>query len=199
MFFKKKQMDHSLYMIVGLGNPGDNYDKTRHNAGFLAVDALAARYGGTWKATKMQADTCRVAIAGHKVLLVKPTTFMNLSGQAVRKLQNFYNLPVENIFVLYDDVDISLGQIRMREFGGAGSHNGMRSIVQMLQSKNFPRIRIGIGPQPPHIDIVDFVLGRFTSDEKVLLEESLEYACNAVVDALAENVQVAMTRYNSKR
>lgn len=185
-----------MLLVVGLGNPGQEYKHTRHNVGYVVVDQLQERFKGLWKRSKFSADTARIVIDGQKVLLVKPLTYMNNSGQAVKKLMDYYAVPSEDVYVFYDDVDVEVGKIRIRQKGGAGSHNGMRSMVQELQSKEFPRFRIGIGPQNPYIDMVDFVLGKFTKEEQVKVEKSIDSACDALVLSVEDGIEIAMSQFN---
>lgn len=197
MFFAKEETE-GIKVICGLGNPGTNYAKTRHNCGFMLVDRLAERYGARWQTSRFKADICRAVIEGQRVLLVKPLTYMNNSGEALQKLLAYYRYKPEQLLVAYDDLDVALGTIRVRERGSAGSHNGMRSIVKLLGSQDFPRIRIGIGPKPPELDIVDFVLGVPCEADMKSLDESLARAEAAVALALKENLLLAMSRYNGK-
>ncbi len=198
MFFRKKsRIEDDLLLVVGLGNPGKNYAQTRHNCGFMAVDLLADRYQGRWQKTRFNAESCRIVIGDTPVLLVKPQTFMNLSGDAVSLFQKYYKLESSRILVIYDDVDVKLGQIRIREQGGAGSHNGMKSLRQRIGS-DFPRIRVGIGPQPNFIDIIDYVLGKFPSEDQPLITEAIEKAADAVELIAKQDIQTAMNRLNQR-
>lgn len=193
---KEKKSNEDLYIICGLGNPGLNYERTRHNCGFMVVDALAQKYKGNWKSTRFEAETCRISIAGEKVLLVKPQTFMNLSGVALGQILRYYRAELSKTLVIYDDIDIALSSIRIREKGGAGSHNGMKSILQHMKSQDFPRIRVGIGPQPPHIDIVDYVLAAFPEEEREKLSQGIENSVAATESFIRDGIQTAMNRFN---
>ena len=153
-----------MYVIAGLGNPGKKYENTRHNMGFITVDQLAEKHDIKVDKLKFKALVGEGRIAGQKVLLVKPQTYMNLSGESIREVMHFYKLEPENLIVIYDDIDIELGTLRIRKFGSAGTHNGMKSVVYQLQSDRFPRIRIGIGNQKKG-DLVDFVIGGFSKEE----------------------------------
>ncbi len=186
-----------MLMVVGLGNPGAEYQETRHNCGFMVVDLLAEKYDGRWAKTKFKALTARIIINGRRILLVKPQTFMNNSGEAVALLQNFYRTKTEDIIIIYDDVDIQLGQVRIREHGGPGSHNGMKSVTCSI-GQNFPRIRVGIGPQPEHYDIIDFVLGRFSPAEKEVLGSSLAKAAQSIELTTEGGIQFAMNHLNQR-
>lgn len=193
-----KNQEAEIKLICGLGNPGPNYERTRHNCGFMLADCLAGRYGGRWQRTKFKAEVCRAVIGGERVLIMKPLTFMNNSGEAVRALLDYYRLRPAQLLVAYDDVDVPLGSLRIREQGSPGTHNGMRSLVQHLGSRDFPRLRIGIGPQPRETDIVDYVLGAYGGAEQELLEKTIEKAADAVELALAKNLQTAMSRFNER-
>ncbi|NCC82948.1 MAG: aminoacyl-tRNA hydrolase [Clostridia bacterium] len=198
--FRVKEISNreEVLAVVGLGNPGSTYEASRHNCGFMVVDRLAAKYGGRWSKTRFNAETCRIVIGQRRVMLVKPLTYMNNSGEAVQKLKAYYRMSSADILVIYDDVDVKLGQIRIREKGGPGSHNGMKSLVRLLAGGDFPRIRVGIGPQPEHYDIVDFVLGKFSSDEQMVLEQALAKAVTAVEVCAEAGLQIAMNRLNTR-
>lgn len=187
-----------MYVIAGLGNPGKKYENTRHNMGFITVDQLAIKHDIKVDKLKFKALVGEGRIAGQKVLLVKPQTYMNLSGESIRQVMHFYKLDPEKLIVIYDDIDIELGTLRIRKFGGAGTHNGMKSVVYQLQSDRFPRIRIGIGSQKKG-DLVDFVIGGFSKEEVPVLEETVTKAVSAIECILAEDVDIAMNRYNTKK
>lgn len=187
-----------MYVIAGLGNPGRKYENTRHNMGFITVDKLAEKHGIGIDKLKFKALVGEGRIAGQKVFLVKPQTFMNLSGESIREIMNFYKLPLEKLIVIYDDIDISIGSLRIRKFGSAGTHNGMKSIVYQLQSDRFPRIRMGIGN---HIkgDLADFVTGGFSKDEVSILEETVLKAVMAIECMMESGIDLAMNQYNTKK
>ncbi|MCI9638993.1 MAG: aminoacyl-tRNA hydrolase [Emergencia sp.] len=187
-----------MYVIAGLGNPGKKYENTRHNMGFITVDQLAIKHDIKVDKLKFKALVGEGRIAGQKVLLVKPQTYMNLSGESIRQIMHFYKLDPEKLIVIYDDIDIELGALRIRKFGSAGTHNGMKSVVYQLQSDRFPRIRIGIGSQKKG-DLVDFVIGGFSKEEVPVLEETVTKAVSAIECILAEDVDIAMNRYNTKK
>lgn len=191
-------MSKDPFIIVGLGNPGQKYEKTRHNMGFMAIDVLAERNGIDVKKLKFKALIGDGRIAGNRVFLVKPQTYMNLSGDSVREIVNFYKIPIENLIVLYDDFDIDAGSIRIRKFGSAGTHNGMRSIVKQLGSDRFPRIRIGIGGQDKG-DLVDFVIGGMSKKEAAIHQQTVEDAAIACEGILKEGLDRAMNRYNVRK
>lgn len=184
-----------MFAIVGLGNPGARYDSTRHNIGFEVIDLLARNWHLKVNKIKHKALIGETLIGGERVLLVKPQTYMNLSGEALRSLVTFYKIPMEQVLVIYDDVDLSVGQVRIRMQGSSGTHNGMRSIVQQLQSENFPRIRIGIG-KSDRILLADYVLQRFSSSEIPVMEAAATKAAEAVECFISQGIQMAMNRYN---
>ena len=187
-----------MYVIAGLGTPGKKYENTRHNMGFITVDQLAIKHDIKVDKLKFKALVGEGRIADQKVLLVKPQTYMNLSGESIRQVMHFYKLDPEKLIVIYDDIDIELGALRIRKFGSAGTHNGMKSVVYQLQSDRFPRIRIGIGSQKKG-DLVDFVIGGFSKEEVPVLEETVTKAVSAIECILAEDVDIAMNRYNTKK
>ncbi|MBQ1400712.1 MAG: aminoacyl-tRNA hydrolase [Firmicutes bacterium] len=187
-----------MHIITGLGNPGRKYENTRHNLGFITVDRLAEEHGISVTKSKHKALIGEGRISGQKVLLVKPQTFMNLSGEAVRAVMDYYKEPVENLLVIYDDADIPAGAVRIRKKGGAGTHNGMRSVVSCLGDDGFARIRIGIGTQDDR-DIVDHVLGGFTREETDVMREAVLTAVSAVECMLSEGIDIAMNEYNTRK
>ena len=187
-----------MYLIVGLGNPGEQYEKTRHNAGFMALDAFAKKMNAPdFKEQKK----CSALVTRHEdYLLAKPLTFMNRSGEAVQALANYYKISTSNIWILYDDIDLPLGAVRIRPSGGAGTHNGMKSVIAHVHTEDFPRIRIGIESRTAHgehiEDIADFVLKKLRPEEKKIIEKSLTRVAEVLAYALAEGVESAMNRYN---
>ena len=187
-----------MYIIVGLGNPGKKYENTRHNMGFIAVDLLAEEYGIKVDKIKFKALVGEGRIAGRKVLLVKPQTYMNLSGQSVMEVMNYYKEDIENLIVIYDDIDIPTGSIRLRKKGSAGTHNGMRNIVYLLQDDRFPRIRVGIGSDKK-VDLMDYVIGGVTKKEKKLLEDVLTRAAKAAACIVEKGIDKAMNEYNIRQ
>ncbi len=186
-----------MYIIAGLGNPGKKYEHTRHNMGFLALDLLADKYGIKVDRLKFKALTGEGRIEGKKVLLVKPQTYMNLSGESIRDVMHFYKEPIENLIVIYDDIDIPEGTLRIRPKGSAGTHNGMRNIIYLLGEDGFPRIRVGIGGER-RSDLVDYVIGRVTEGEADVLWETLNKAAEAAADIVINDVTHAMQEYNIK-
>lgn len=185
-----------LFLVIGLGNPGTKYEFTRHNVGFLTMDLLAEKYGIKISKLKHKALLGDGDIEGQRVILAKPQTFMNLSGESVRELADWYKVPMEKVIVVYDDVDLALGKIRVRQGGSSGTHNGMKSIIYQLQQDTFPRVRIGIGRPPENWDLADFVLSKFTNEEKTTISESIKRASLAISTIIAEGTEEAMNRFN---
>lgn len=188
-----------MYIIAGLGNPGKKYENTRHNMGFLAVDLLAEKYGIKVNKIKFKALVGEGRIAGQKVLLVKPQTYMNLSGESIRQVLEYYKVEPEELIVIYDDIDIPTGAVRIRSKGSAGTHNGMRNIVYQIQSDAFPRVRVGIGAEKgTKVDLVNYVTGGVSKSEKTLLEESLTKAAEGAACIVEKGIDRAMNLYNVK-
>lgn len=187
-----------MWLVVGLGNPGEEYEGTRHNAGFLLVDRLAGAWGVELRGRLFKARTARARRGGEEVLLVEPKTFMNRSGASVRAALEGKGVPPERLIVAYDDLDIPLGEIRVRKQGRPGTHKGMISIAGEIGTEEFPRVRIGIGPLPDGRDAADYVLEPFKRNERRLLEESLEAAAEAVEMVLDGRIELAMTRFNHR-
>jgi PTH1 family peptidyl-tRNA hydrolase len=184
------------YLIAGLGNPGSEHAANRHNVGFRCVERLAAIHGLTFDKRQKNGRVALGEIAGRRVVLVKPQTFMNESGRAVAALARFYRVPPEQMLVCYDDLDLPLGTVRLRPEGGSAGHKGMRSIIEHLGGQNFPRLRIGIGRPPGRMDAVAYVLQDFSMEEQPLVDESLERAVAAIETWLREGVVMAMSRHN---
>ena len=187
-----------MWVVVGLGNPGKRYSATRHNAGFMLVQRLADRCDAKLKKRRYLAKAAQVDLENMPALLVKPWTYVNRSGLAVQKIVEMTGVKRDRLLVVYDDLDLPLGEIRIRKSGGPGTHNGMVSIVQDLGSTEFPRIRIGIGPLPSGEDAADFVLANFRWEEQPILDECLARAESAVLMVMAEGVESAMNTYNRK-
>ena len=185
-----------LTVIVGLGNPGNKYENTRHNVGFRVIDILSQKHGIKVDRLRHKALIGDGSIKEERVLLVKPQTFMNLSGECVRDIAEWYKLPAENIIVIYDDVDLPVGTVRIRPKGSSGTHNGMKSVIYQLQSDEFPRIRIGIGKAPEGWDLADYVLSRFGGNESEMIGKSIEKAADAVAAMITDGVAAAMNLYN---
>jgi PTH1 family peptidyl-tRNA hydrolase len=184
-----------MYVIVGLGNPGKKYAHTRHNVGFDVIDRLSAAYHINVDKLKFKSLIGEGTIGNEKVLLVKPQTFMNLSGEAVMQIVNYYKVPAEKLIVIYDDIDTDFGKLRIRKKGSAGTHNGMKNIIYLLQTDLFPRVRIGIG-KPEHGDLKDYVLRRFGKSEETTLDEMLSRAVEATAVIVKEDPDLAMNRFN---
>ena len=187
-----------MWIVVGLGNPGKQYSATRHNVGFTLIQRLADKLNVRLKKRKYSAKAAQVELENNPVLLVKPWTYMNKSGRAVKKLLECTGTRLNRMLVVYDDLDIPLGEIRIRKSGGPGTHNGMASIVQEIDSTEFPRIRIGIGPLPPGVDATDFVLGDFLNEEKQVIYSCLALTEESVMHILANGIEKAMTKFNRK-
>ena len=185
-----------MYIIAGLGNPGKKYENTRHNIGFITLDYLAERHDIKINKIKHKALVGEGRIFGQKVLLVQPQTYMNLSGESLREVMDYYKVDIEDMIVIYDDIDLEAGAVRIRKKGGPGTHNGMRSIVQHLGT-DFPRIRMGIG-KDRRGDLVDFVLSGFTKEDKEVLEPAIERAALAIEMYIGEGIEKAMNQYNIK-
>ena len=185
-----------MYVVIGLGNPGKEYENTRHNMGFKAVDALARDLGIEIKKEKFHALIGQGRIGSEKLILVKPLTYMNRSGIAARECAMYYDVPRENVIVVYDDIDIPITAIRIRKSGGPGTHNGMKSVVQELGVKDFPRIRIGVGAAAADENLVNRVIGKVPKDEQVLLAESAEKAAIAIKDIIKDGIDCAMNKHN---
>ena len=187
-----------MYVIAGLGNPGIKYRKTRHNVGFDVIDILSERFGIPVKTKKFKGLIGKGVIAGMEVILVKPQTFMNLSGECIREVMDFYQVPAENLAVFCDDIHLDLGRLRIRKGGSCGGHHGLENIIQQLSTENFKRIRIGVGIQPEYMDRIRFVLGSFSKEEREILDAALRRASDAVIVMFAEGVDQAMNLYNGK-
>lgn len=188
-----------MFLIAGLGNPGRQYEKTRHNMGFDTIDELIDRHRIPQGDIAHKAMYGKGMIAGEKVLAVKPLTYMNLSGESLREWVNYYKLdPETEMIVIYDDIDLEPGQIRIRKKGSAGGHNGIKSIIAQLGTQNFYRIKVGVGAKPRGWDLADYVLGRFSSDERIAVDKAICDAADAVEMILRDGIESAMNHYNRK-
>lgn len=188
------------WLIVGLGNPGREYEKTRHNAGFRALDILAEKLGCKVDKVKFQGLYGQVTYKGKKLLLLKPQTFMNLSGRSVLQLSAFFHVPPQNIIVLFDDISLAPGALRIRKDGSAGGHNGIKSIIAELGSQDFPRVKIGVGAKPhPDFDLADWVLSAFSAQEEKALQPALERAADAALTVIEFGVPEASNRYGGMK
>lgn len=194
---KKEDKIPITHIVAGLGNPGAEYLKTRHNAGFIAIDDIAKRCGAKIDKLKFHALISEAVISGVRVLLMKPQTFMNSSGTAIAEAASFYKIPAENIIILHDEISFEPGKFRIRRKGSAGGHNGLKSIIAHLGSDTFPRIKIGVGQKPsPDYDLVDWVLGKFPTDDTLRLEAELENIYASVELILLGKIDEAMNRYS---
>ena len=188
-----------MYLIVGLGNPGKQYDMTRHNIGFHTIDYIADKYGAKLTKLKFKAVYGEATISGEKVYLVKPQTYMNLSGESVREAADFYKVDPEHIIVIYDDISLDVGQLRIRKKGSAGGHNGIKNIIAHLGTQEFPRIKVGVGDKPPRMDLADYVLSRFSKEDREKMEQAFKDAAEAVEVMIAEGPDAAMNRFNGHK
>ena len=187
----------AAWLIVGLGNPGEKYENTRHNVGFQVIDELAERQGKPVQRLKFKALTGLLTIGGEKALVMKPVTYMNLSGEAVRPAADFYKLPPEHILVISDDVALAAGRLRIRAKGSAGGHNGLKSIIQHLGTDQFPRIRVGVGEKPhPDYDLADWVLGSPQGEDKKAIDAAVKRAADAVECILTQGLERGMGKFN---
>ena len=188
-----------MYLIAGLGNPTKEYDKTRHNVGFSVIDVLADRYRIDISEKKHKALCGRGVIEGQKVLLLKPQTFMNLSGESIRAAADYYKIEPEEMIVIYDDISLDPGQLRIRLKGSAGGQNGIKNIIANLGTQDFPRIKVGVGAKPPRMDLADYVLSRFGAGEQKLMEEAFGEAAEAAVMMMTDGAERAMNHFNAKK
>lgn len=185
------------FIIAGLGNPGKEYENTRHNAGFMAIDRLAEKQGAAVKRVKFKGLTGDCSLGGRRVLLLKPGTFMNLSGQSVREAMAFYKVPPERTLILFDDINLEPGRLRVRRKGSDGGHNGMKNIIYLSGSDQFPRVKIGVGQKPnPAYNLADWVLSRFTAGDLAALDAALDNACAAAELIVRGETDRAMNLYN---
>lgn len=189
-----------MFIIAGLGNPDRQYEGTRHNVGFDVIDRLADKYNIAVDVKKHRALLGKGVIEGEKVILAKPQTYMNLSGESIRSLVDYYKIDGEHeLLVIYDDINLGVGQLRIREKGSAGGHNGIKNIIAHLGTQVFPRIRVGVGEKPSRYDLADYVLGHFSRAEKELMDEGYDHAVKAVGMILSGRIGDAMSEYNRKK
>ncbi|GAA0745292.1 aminoacyl-tRNA hydrolase [Clostridium oceanicum] len=186
-----------MYLIVGLGNIGSKYDKTRHNIGFDTIDAIAEKYNINVDREKFKGVYGQGVINGEKILLLKPSTYMNLSGESIIKAANFYKIDKKNIIVIYDDMSLDIGKLRIRGKGSSGGHNGIKSIIQNLGTDTFPRVKVGIGN--PSIDVVSYVLGKFSKEERNTIDKVLQVAGDAAINIAKEGIDKSMNKFNSTK
>ena len=197
MLFQKKSGGE--FLVVGLGNPGSKYWNTRHNVGFAALDALADKLHAKVDRVKFQALTGQATLEGQKLILLKPTTYMNLSGQAVQAAARFYKIPPERILVMFDDISLEPGRLRIRKNGSAGGHNGIKSIISCIGSQEFPRVKIGVGAKPhPDYDLADWVLSTFPYDQREAMDKTYQRAAEAALTVITQGPEAAANRFNGK-
>ena len=188
-----------MKIVAGLGNPGSEYEKTKHNVGFMFIDAMAEKLGVSEWRDKFEAKIAETRIGSEKVLLVKPMTYMNLSGEAVRAMVDYYKIdPETELLVIFDDISLAPGNIRIRKKGSAGGHNGIKSIITHLGTQNFQRIKVGVGEKPKNWDLADYVLGAFSKDDRKLVDEALERSAKAAALIVQGEIDEAMNLYNKK-
>lgn len=183
-----------MYLIVGLGNPGKEYEHTRHNVGFDIIDLFADKYNISINRIKFKGIYGETNINGEKVILLKPQTFMNLSGESVKEVADFYKIPNENIIVVYDDISLDVGSLRIRQKGSAGGHNGIKNIIVNMSTDVFPRIKVGVG-KPEH-DLVNHVLGKFSKEQREQLEKTFQPSIEAIETIITKNISEAMNKFN---
>lgn len=188
-----------MYIIAGLGNPGDKYDNTRHNAGFMTIDKLADKYGIEIGERAHKALIGKGLIEGQRVILAKPQTYMNVSGESIRALVDYYKIEPEELIIIFDDISLEPGQLRIRKKGSAGGHNGIKSIIAHLGTQEFTRIKVGVGEKPPKMDLADYVLGHFLREEQDTMEEAFENGAKAAVSIVTEGTDAAMNQYNGTK
>ena len=197
MLFGRKNTSGVEWLLVGLGNPGDKYDNTRHNVGFAAIDQLAEELRVPVQKLKYRALTQTVELGGAKVLLMKPITYMNLSGEAVGEAARFFKIPADHVLVLSDDVSLPVGKLRIRKGGSAGGHNGLKSIIQHLGTDQFPRVKIGVGEKPhPDYDMADWVLGKFAGEDRKTISQAIQRAGKAAECYISRGPDQAMNQFN---
>ena len=195
----KKEDDRVMYIIAGLGNPTREYEKTRHNVGFEVIDVLADMLGTTVEEKKFKGCYGRGIIGGEKVLLLKPQTFMNLSGESIRAASDFYKVDPEHIIIIYDDISLDVGQLRIRKKGSAGGHNGIKNIIAHLGTQEFPRVKVGVGDKPKKMDLADYVLSRFSKEDRAAMEDAFKEAAKAVEVMITEGMDIAMNQFNGHK
>ena len=197
MLFSRKQ--EAVWLVVGLGNPGAQYAGTRHNTGFLALDILAGQLGVKVERSRFRALTGTANYHGNRLILMKPQTYMNASGMAVEPAAHFYRVPPERVLVIFDDISLPVGRLRVRKDGSAGGHNGLKSIIHELGSENFPRVKVGVGAKPhPDYDLADWVLSTVSKDEQPAFQAALKNAAEAALTVIDEGVPAAAAKFNGK-
>lgn len=191
-----KRENQNMFVIAGLGNPGEKYDRSWHNCGFMVLEILAERHHFSMRKIRFKSLTAELTLFGKKVIFLAPQTYMNNSGEAIRAVMDYYRLPPENLLLIYDDIDVPVGHVRIRPFGGAGTHNGMKSVIEKLNNDRFPRIRVGIGPKPEELDMIAYVLQKIPEERQKTAYEGLVKAADAVEYFLRETLDIAMNRLN---
>ena len=187
------------FLIVGLGNPGEKFANQRHNIGFMVIDAISQEYGLSFSNHKHQSMIAQFRLNTNKIILLKPQTFMNLSGNAVNAIMKYYDIPKSNTLIVFDDLDLPLGTIRLRKSGSASGHNGMNSIITILKSKLIPRLRIGLGRPPKNIPPKNYVLQSFSRDEKRIIDELLPKTIALIETMILQGIDIAMNKYNTRK
>ena len=187
-----------MYIIIGLGNPDNKYSKTRHNIGFDVIDYISDKYNIPMDFVKHKAVCGKGIINGNKVILAKPLTYMNLSGESVIELVNYYKIEEDELIIIYDDIDLNVGKIRLWQKGSAGGHNGIKSIISHLGTEKFLRIKVGVGAKPKGWDLADYVLGRFNDEERAIVEEAIIKAADACLSIMDNDITYAMNEFNKK-
>ena len=185
-----------MYIIVGLGNPEPEYSNTRHNMGFDTINKIAKKYNIEFSKTKFKGIYGTGIIEGEKVILLKPQTYMNLSGESIKEIIDFYKLNTDNLIIIYDDIDIEPGIIKLRKTGGPGTHNGMKSVIKEIGTEKFPRVRIGIGKPEHKGDLINYVIGKISEEDKKILEKSTDVAKDAVIEIIKNGMDKAMNLFN---
>ena len=188
-----------MFLIAGLGNPGKEYETTRHNAGFMVIDALADKLGADVSEKKHKGLCGKAVIGGQKCILLKPQTYMNSSGESIRAAADYFKIAPEDIIVIYDDISLAPGQLRVRAKGSAGGHNGIKSIIAHLGTQEFPRVRVGVGEKPSRMDLADYVLGHFSAEDRKIMAEAVKEAADAACEIIESGIEHAMNAHNQKK
>ena len=188
-----------MYVIAGLGNPGREYEGTRHNVGFMTLDALGDKYNIDVREKAFKGLIGKGVIEGNKVILVKPQTYMNSSGESIRAAADYYKVDPEDILIVYDDISLAPGQLRIRAKGSAGGHNGIKSIIAHLGTQEFPRVKVGVGEKPARMDLADYVLGHFSKEEQATMDDAVKEAADAVCEIVNVGIAQAMNDHNRKK
>lgn len=185
-----------MYLVVGLGNPGRRYDGTRHNIGFAVIDSLAEHLGVKLDKVKFKGIFTKTNYKNEKIILLKPETFMNASGDSVQPFIDYFGIDIDKVIVIVDDIDIKFGTVRIRKNGSAGTHNGLKSIVQRVGDTNFPRVKVAVNNKPSYMDLADFVMSKFSEKEKKIIDKEIDIARDAILDIVENDINIAMNKYN---